>query len=59
MRENGNSSEERRSATLMNSMQASIDYHDYMLDAHHNITDYSYVTYHRVMADTYRALNMN
>lgn len=47
------------SDSIKNSMQANIEYHDYMLDAHHNITDNSYITYHTVMADTYRALKMN
>lgn len=42
--------------SIQHSIQASIEYHDYMLHPQHNITDNSYITYHRLMADTYRWL---
>lgn len=42
--------------SIQSSIQASIEYHDYMLHPQHNITDDSYITYHRLMADTYRGL---
>lgn len=45
--------------SIDNSIQASIDYHDFMCDAHLENDDSGYVAYHKVKADTYRALKTN
>jgi hypothetical protein len=44
------------SEAIQNSIRASIDYHDYMSDAHSNVGDSSINEYHKLMADAYHAL---
>lgn len=42
--------------SIQKSIQANIDYHDYMRDANSNVGDTNMFDYHTAMADTYRTL---
>ena len=44
--------------SIQKSVEASIDYHDYMSDVYHNNGDSRHDAHHKVMAGTYRALRM-
>jgi hypothetical protein len=45
--------------SVHNSLQANIEYHDFMSGAHQESGDTAYLTYHKVKADSYRALKAN